>query len=134
MAIPLNVLDKRAVQIGFIGLGLMGSVYARASGYLVKWYHDIGSRVRKGDLLALINAPELDQQLAQAQADLETSQANSNLAKITAERWQGLVKTRSVSKQSTDQAVDNQKASDSTVNSYAANHGHYADLVGFEKI
>ena len=109
-------------------------VYARASGYLVKWYHDIGSRVRKGDLLAVINAPELDKQLAQAQADLETSQANSNLAKTTAERWRGLVKTRSVSKQSTDQAVDNQKASDATVNSYAANHGHYADLVGFEKI
>jgi RND family efflux transporter MFP subunit len=109
-------------------------VYARASGYLVKWYHDIGSRVKKGDLLAVVDAPELDKQLAQAQADLETSQANSNLAKITADRWQGLVKTRSVSKQSTDQAVDNQRASDATVNSYAANQGHYAQLVGFEKI
>jgi RND family efflux transporter MFP subunit len=109
-------------------------VYARASGYLVKWYHDIGSRVKKGDLLAVVDAPELDKQLTQAQADLETSRANSNLAKITADRWQGLVKTRSVSKQSTDQAVDNQKASDSTVNSYAANQRHYADLVGFEKI
>ena len=109
-------------------------VYARASGYLVKWYHDIGSRVKKGDLLAVINAPELDKQLAQAQAQLETSKANSNLAKITADRWQGLIKTRSVSKQSTDQAVDNQKASDWTVNSYVANQSHYADLVGFEKI
>src|SRR5271168_3958165 len=109
-------------------------VYARASGYLVKWYHDIGSRVKKGDLLAVVDAPELDKQLAQAQADLETSKANSNLAKITADRWQGLVKTRSVSKQSTDQAVDNQRASDATVNSYAANQGHYAELVGFEKI
>jgi RND family efflux transporter MFP subunit len=109
-------------------------VYARASGYLVKWYHDIGSRVKKGDLLAVIDAPDLDKQLAQAQADLETSKANSNLAKITADRWQGLVKTRSVSKQSTDQAVDNQRASDATVNSYAANQGHYAQLVGFEKI
>jgi RND family efflux transporter MFP subunit len=109
-------------------------VYARASGYLVKWYHDIGSRVKKGDLLAVIEAPELDKQLAQAQADLETSKANSNLAKITADRWQGLIKTRSVSKQSTDQAVDNQKASDATVNSYAANQGHYAYLVGFEKL
>src|SRR6202046_1204348 len=109
-------------------------VYARASGYLVKWYHDIGSRVKKGDLLAVVDAPELDKQLAQAQADLETSRANSDLAKTTADRWQGLVKTRSVSKQSTDQAVDNQKASDSTVNSYAANQRHYADLVGFEKI
>jgi RND family efflux transporter MFP subunit len=109
-------------------------VYARASGYLVKWYHDIGSRVKKGDLLAVLDAPELDKQLTQAQADLETSKANSNLAKITADRWQGLVKTRSVSKQSTDQAVDNQIASDATVNSYTANQGHYAELVGFEKI
>src|ERR1700761_1915059 len=109
-------------------------VYARASGYLVKWYHDIGSRVKKGDLLAVIDAPELDKQLAQAQADLETSRANANLAKITADRWQGLIKTRSVSKQSTDQAVDNQRASDSTVNSYGANESHYEDLVGFEKI
>jgi RND family efflux transporter MFP subunit len=109
-------------------------VYARASGYLVKWYHDIGSRVKKGDLLAIVDAPELDKQLAQAQADLQTSKANSDLAKITADRWQGLIKTRSVSKQATDQAVDNQKASDSTVNSYGANAGHYADLVGFEKI
>jgi RND family efflux transporter MFP subunit len=109
-------------------------VYARASGYLVKWFHDIGSRVKKGDLLAVVDAPELDKQLDQAQADLETSKANSNLAKITADRWQGLVKTRSVSKQSTDQAVDNQRASDATVNSYLANQGHYAKLVGFEKI
>jgi RND family efflux transporter MFP subunit len=109
-------------------------VYARASGYLVKWYHDIGSRVKKGDLLAVVDAPELDKQLAQAQADLETSKANSDLAKITADRWQGLIKTRSVSRQSTDQAVDNQKATDWTVNSYAANQSHYADLVGFEKI
>jgi RND family efflux transporter MFP subunit len=109
-------------------------VYARASGYLVKWYHDIGSRVKKGDLLAVVDAPELDKQLAQAQAEVETSKANSDLAKITADRWQGLINTRSVSQQSTDQAVDTQRASSWTVNSYAANQNHYADLVGFEKI
>jgi RND family efflux transporter MFP subunit len=109
-------------------------VYARASGYLVKWYHDIGSRVKKGDLLAVIDQPELDKQLLQAQADLETSKANNNLAKITADRWQGLIKTRSVSRQSTDQAVDNQRAPESSVNSYAANESHFADMVGFEKI
>jgi len=109
-------------------------VYARASGYLVKWYHDIGSRVKKGDLLAVITAPELDKQLAQAQAQVETSKANSDLAKITADRWLGLIPTRSVSKQSTDEAVDNHKASNATVNSYMANQGHYAELVGFEKI
>ncbi len=109
-------------------------VYARASGYLVKWYHDIGSRVKKGDLLAVVDAPELDKQLDQAQADLETSKANSNIAKITSDRWQGLVKTRSVSKQATDQAIDNQRATESTVNSFAANQSHYEELVGFEKI
>jgi RND family efflux transporter MFP subunit len=109
-------------------------VYARASGYLVKWYHDIGSRVKKGDLLAVVDAPELDKQLDQAQADLETSKANSNIAKITSDRWQGLVKTRSVSKQATDQAIDNQRATESTVNSFAANQGHFSKLVGFEKI
>jgi RND family efflux transporter MFP subunit len=109
-------------------------VYARASGYLVKWYHDIGSRVKKGDLLAVVDAPELDKQLDQAQADLETSKANSNIAKITSDRWQGLVKTRSVSKQSTDRAIDNQRATEATVNSYMANQGHYQKLVGFEKI
>lgn len=109
-------------------------VYARASGYLVKWYHDIGSRVKKGDLLAVIDQPEVDKQLLQAHADLETSKANDNLAQITSDRWQGLIKTRSVSRQSTDQAVDNQKASESSVNSYSANEAHFADLVGFEKI
>ena len=109
-------------------------VYARASGYLVKWYYDIGARVKKGDLLAVIDAPELDKQLQQAHADLETSQANANLAKITADRWQGLIKTRSVSKQATDQAVDNHRASVSSVNSYVANEAHFRDLVSFEKI
>ena len=109
-------------------------IYARASGYLVKWYYDIGAHVKKGDLLAVVDAPELDKQLLQARADLETSKANNNLAKITAERWQGLIKTRSVSRQSTDQAVDNQRASEWSVNSYAANESHFADLVGFEKI
>jgi RND family efflux transporter MFP subunit len=109
-------------------------VYARASGYLVKWYFDIGSRVKKGDLLAVVDAPELDKQLQQAHADFESTKANANLAKITSDRWQGLIKTRSVSKQSTDQAVDNQKASESSVNSFAANEAHFADLVSFEKI
>jgi RND family efflux transporter MFP subunit len=109
-------------------------IYARASGYLVKWYYDIGVRVKKGDLLALVDAPELHKQLQQAHADAENSKANANLARLTAERWQGLIKTRSVSKQSTDQAVDNQRASEWSVNSYAANESRVADMVGFEKI
>jgi RND family efflux transporter MFP subunit len=109
-------------------------IYARASGYLVKWYYDIGARVKKGDLLAVVDAPDLDKQLQQAHADLESSKANANLARTTAERWRGLIQTRSVSKQSTDQAVDNHRATESTVSSYAANEARLADLVGFEKI
>jgi RND family efflux transporter MFP subunit len=109
-------------------------IYARASGYLVEWYHDIGSRVKKGDVLAVIDAPEIDKQLQQARSDLQTSLTNADLAKIAADRWQGLISTRSVSKQSTDQAVDNQKAAVSSVNSYAANEAYRADLVSFEKI
>jgi RND family efflux transporter MFP subunit len=109
-------------------------IYARASGYLVKWYRDIGARVKKGELLAVIDTPELDKQLEQARADLESAKSNLALAKSTAERWQGLVKTRSVSKQSTDQAVDNLGAMQSSVNSYAANARRLEDLVSFEKV
>jgi len=68
-------------------------IYARTNGYLKKWYHDIGSRIRQGDLLADIDTPEVDQQLSQARADLNTSQANANLSKITAARFQELIKT-----------------------------------------
>lgn len=109
-------------------------IYARTNGYLVSWYHDIGARVKKGDLLALIDTPELDKQLLQAKADLETSKANLALAKITADRWEGLIKTRSVSQQSTDQAVQNLGALQATVESFAANVRRLEDLVSFEKV
>jgi RND family efflux transporter MFP subunit len=109
-------------------------IYARTNGYLVNWFYDIGARVKKGDLLALIDTPELDKQLLQARADLETSKANLALARITADRWQGLIKTRSVSQQSTDQAVQNLGALQATVESYAANVRRLEDLVSFEKV
>src|SRR6516225_6832425 len=63
-------------------------IYARTSGYLKRWYFDIGAHVQKGQLLAEIETPELDQQLQQARADLDTAQANLNIAKITLERYQ----------------------------------------------
>ena len=109
-------------------------VFARTNGYLVKWFHDIGSRVKKGDLLAVIDTPELNRQLEQARADLETSKSNLALAKITADRWQGLIQTRSVSQQSTDQAVQNLAATQGTVESNAANVRRLEDLVSFEKV
>src|SRR6202167_3623524 len=109
-------------------------IYARTSGYLVKWFYDIGAKVKQGDLLAIIDTPELDKQLLQARADLETAKSNLALSKTTADRWQGLVKTRSVSQQSTDQAVDNLNATQASVDSYAANVRRLEDLVSFERV
>ena len=85
-------------------------IFARTNGYLKQWYFDIGAHVEQGQLLAVIETPELDQQLDQARANLKTAQANEKLAEITATRWQNLLKTDSVSKQETDQAVQDLSA------------------------
>ncbi|MBZ5604724.1 MAG: efflux RND transporter periplasmic adaptor subunit [Acidobacteriia bacterium] len=109
-------------------------IYARTSGYLSRWYFDIGARVKKGDLLAEIETPEVDQQLQQAQAQLETAQANYDLSKTTAERWQALLKTNSVSKQETDQAIANMAAQKAVVDSNSANVRRLQQLQSFEKV
>jgi RND family efflux transporter MFP subunit len=109
-------------------------IYARTNGYLKHWYFDIGARVKKDQLLAEIDTPEVDQQLQQARADLETAQANLAIAKITADRWQGLVQDGSVSQQETDQALSNLKAVQATVESNAANVRRLEQLQSFEKI
>jgi len=77
-------------------------IYARVPGYLKSWRHDIGGKVKAGDLLAEIDAPDLDQQLVQARADLSVAQANSKLAQISAERWQSLAGTDAVAKEDVD--------------------------------
>src|SRR5882672_881406 len=109
-------------------------IYARTSGYLKRWYFDIGAHVQKGQLLAEIETPEVDQQLQQARADLHTAQANLNIAKITAARWQDLVSTGSVSQQETDQAVSNLSAVTAAAESSAANVRRLEQLQAFEKI
>jgi len=109
-------------------------VYARTSGYLKTWYVDIGSRVHKGELLAEIETPELDQQLEQAQADLKSAQANLQLAQITAARWKHLLETDSVSKQETDQAISDQNSKQALVASSEANVRRLEQLVSFEHI
>lgn len=109
-------------------------IYARTSGYLKRWYFDIGASVKAGQLLAEIETPEVDQQLQQARADLDTAQANLNLAKITASRWQELVSTGSVSQQETDQAVSNLSAVKAAAESSAANVRRLEQLQSFEKI
>src|SRR6202045_2396739 len=109
-------------------------IYARTNGYLQHWYFDIGAHVKQGQLLAVIDTPEIDQQLEQARADLKNSQANEQLAQITAARWQNLLKTNSVSKQETDQAVSDLSARQATVDSMTANVHRLEQLQSFEKV
>jgi RND family efflux transporter MFP subunit len=109
-------------------------IYARTNGYLKRWYVDIGAHVKQGQLLAEIDTPEIDQQLEQARADLKNSQANEQLAQITAARWQNLLKTNSVSKQETDQAVSDLSARQASVDSMTANVHRLEQLQSFEKV
>jgi RND family efflux transporter MFP subunit len=109
-------------------------IFARTSGYLKQWYFDIGAHVEQGQLLAVIETPELDQQLGQARANLKTAQANEKLAEITATRWQNLLKTDSVSKQETDQAVQDLSARQATVESMTADVQRLEQLQSYEKV
>src|SRR6266446_5290038 len=109
-------------------------IYARTSGYVKRWYVDIGARVRKGQLLATIETPELDQQLRQARADLENAEANLQLATTTAARWQHLLETDSVSHQETDQAVSDLHSKQALVNSSKANVERLEQLQAFERV
>lgn len=109
-------------------------IYARTSGYLRRWLVDIGARVHKGELLAEIDAPEVDQQLRQAEADLATAEANQKIAEVTATRWRHLRETDSVSKQEADEKVSAAQASDAQVLAARANVGRLEELSGFERI
>src|ERR1700685_2336664 len=109
-------------------------IYARTNGYLKVWYSDIGAHVKKGQLLAEIETPEVDQQLLQARADLNTAQANSHLSQITAERFEGLKNTDSVSKQDVDNAEGDFAAKKATVDSAFSNVNRLVDLQSFQKI
>lgn len=108
-------------------------VYARTSGYLKKWYTDIGTRVKTGQLLAEIDSPEVDQQLAQAKAQLDTARANLKLAEITMNRDLGMMKD-AIPRQDVDNAVGAYEAGKATVESQAANLKHLEQLVAFEKV
>ena len=109
-------------------------IFARTNGYLKKWYFDIGAHVEQGQLLAVIETPELDQQLSQARANLKTAQANERLAQITATRWQNLLTTDSVSKQETDVAVQDLSAKQATVESMTADVQRLEQLQSYEKV
>src|SRR5579863_907715 len=142
LAVPTVAVIHPAVESSDEGLVLPSTlqayvespIYARTNGYLKKWSRDIGSRVRQGELLADIDTPEVDQQLIQARADLETAKANSNLSKITANRYEELIKTDGVSKQEVDNAVGDYAAKDAATASSAANVKRLEELESFKHI
>jgi RND family efflux transporter MFP subunit len=109
-------------------------IYARTNGYLKKWYFDIGAHVKQGQLLAVIETPEVDQQLEQARSNLLTAQANLELASITKTRYQGLLKSNAVSQQDVDNAVGTYNANKAIVEADSAAVQQYSALVSFEKV
>src|SRR3989449_4508520 len=109
-------------------------IYSRTNGYLKKWYFDIGAHVKQGQLLAVIETPEVDQQLQQARSNLLTAQANLELASITKTRYQGLLKSNAVSQQDVDNAVGTYNANKAIVEADKAAVEQYSALVSFEKI
>jgi RND family efflux transporter MFP subunit len=109
-------------------------IYSRTNGYLKKWYFDIGAHVRKGDLLAEIETPEVDQQLDQSRAELERMQANADLADVTSNRWQALLAKHAVSQQEADQTRANYIAAQAAVDASRANVRRLEQLQSYERI
>ncbi|MBX6359682.1 MAG: efflux RND transporter periplasmic adaptor subunit [Acidobacterium ailaaui] len=130
----LGAPSEELVLPGNIFAYVDSPIYARTSGYLRKWYFDIGAHVRKGQLLAEIESPEVDQQLAQARADLLTAEANAKYAQMTASRYQDLVKSNAVSRQDTENFTTQAAATNTQVKSALANVQRLEQLVSFEKI
>ena len=126
--------QEEIVLPGNIQAFIDAPIYARTSGYLKRWYVDIGGRIKDGQLLAEIDTPELDQQLQQARADMATAKANYDLAQTTAARYEFLLKSDSVAKQDVDNAVGNAHAKKAMVDSAADNVKRLEQLQSFEKV
>ncbi|MGO9519530.1 MAG: efflux RND transporter periplasmic adaptor subunit [Candidatus Korobacteraceae bacterium] len=109
-------------------------IYSRTNGYLRKWYVDIGARVKQGQLLAVIDAPEVDQQVEQSISNLDTAKANLALAEVTKNRYQGLLTKKAVSQQDVDNAVGTYNANKAIVEADQANVKQLQALQSFEKI
>ena len=109
-------------------------IYARTSGYLKKWYFDLGAHVKEGDLLAKIETPEVDQQLQQARAELQVAEASMNLAKSTADRWRGLLTKNAVSQQETDEKVGDLGVKEATYASMLSNVRRLENLQSFNSV
>src|SRR5579864_796976 len=126
--------DSEMVLPGTLKPYVESPLYARTNGYLKKWYKDIGSHVAKGDILAEIDTPEIDQQLAQARADLVTAQANLSLSTLTATRYQDLIKSDSVSRQDLDNANGDLAARRAMAQSADANVRRLEEMESFKRV
>jgi membrane fusion protein (multidrug efflux system) len=109
-------------------------IYAQVSGYVTKWYKDYGAQVEQGELLAEIDAPGLDAQYKASLAQLDTAQANYNLAAVTAKRFEELKGSAGVSQQEIDNAVAAAEADKAQVAAAQENSQRYAAMIGFEKV
>jgi len=112
----------------------VAQVYARVSGYLKSWRRDIGAPVKAGELLAEIDAPDLDQQLQQAQADLNTAKANQRLSAVTEKRWTALLQQQYVSQQLADEKIADLQAKTAISDSYAANVKRLEAMSAFKRV
>jgi len=129
-----SALGEELVLPGTVQAYSEARIYARTNGYLKSWMVDIGSAVRKGQLLAEIDTPEVDQQLAQAVADLATARANEALSNTTNKRWNDLLVTESVSKQDADEKAGDAAAKKAIAESAAANVSRLRQLESFKHV
>ena len=126
--------DQALVLPGDVQAFSNAAIHARVSGYLKRWYVDIGTRVKAGQLLAEIDTPDLDQQVIQARADLATAEANQRLAETTSKRWAGLLAQDAVSRQEADEKAGDLAARSSAVNAAKANLNRLLALESFKRI
>jgi RND family efflux transporter MFP subunit len=129
-----STLGEDLVLPGAVQAYIEAPIYARTSGYLKAWQTDIGTPVTKGQLLAEIETPEVDQQLSQARADLATARANETLSNSTNLRWQGLLSTESVSKQDAEEKSGDAAAKKAAAESAAANVARLRELELFKRV
>src|SRR5580692_11370103 len=126
--------DEDLVLPGSLLAYVESPIYARTNGYLLQWYKDIGSHVTKGELLAKIDTPEVDQELNQARATRQQTLAQMDIAKITTDRWDNLRKTDSVSAQEADQYASGYKQSQANLSAAEANDRRLEQLEGFKDV
>jgi RND family efflux transporter MFP subunit len=132
---PTDGQDHAGLQLpGRLEAYIRAPIYARVPGYLKSWQHDIGDKVKAGDVLGEIDTPDLDQQLMQARADLSVARANAKLAQISAERWQSLAGTDAVARQDVDQRTFTLHANIAQVKAAQANVDRLVAEEGFKRL